>query len=44
MPYHILIRQCGNYEGLDETYFRVAVRTEKENQILVEALHAVEKD
>lgn len=44
MPYHILIRQCGNYEGLDETYFRVAVRTEEENRILMEALRAVEKD
>ena len=44
MPYHILIRQCGNYEGLDETYFRVAVRTEEENRILIEALRAVEKD
>lgn len=42
MPYHIFIRQCGNYEGLDETYFRVAVRTEEENQILIKALGAVE--
>ena len=44
MPYHILIRKCGNYEGLDETYFRVAVRTEEENRILIEALRAVGKD
>lgn len=37
-PYHIFIRQCGNYEGLDDTYFRVAVRTEEENKKLLEAL------
>ena len=44
MPYHIFIRQCGNYEGLGETYFRVAVRTEAENRRLMGALRAVEKE
>ena len=36
----ILIRDCGNYRGLDETYgyYRVAVRTEEENQELVRTL------
>ena len=34
----ILIRCCDNYEGLDDTYFRVAVRTEPENRRLIEAL------
>ena len=37
-PFHIFIRQCGNYEGLDNTYFRVAVRTEEENRKLLDAL------
>lgn len=44
MPHHIFIRQCGNYEGLDETYFRVAVRTEEENQVLIKALCVVGTD
>ncbi len=34
----IAIRVCDNYEGLDNHFFRVAVRTEKENQRLVDAL------
>ena len=35
---NILIRCCGNYQGLDHSYFRVAVRNHKENQILLDAL------
>ncbi len=35
------IRVCGNYQGLDDRYFRVAVRTESENQRLAEALKAI---
>ena len=34
----IAIRVCANYHGLDDTYFRVAVRTHDENQILLHAL------
>jgi cobyric acid synthase CobQ/L-threonine-O-3-phosphate decarboxylase len=34
----ILIRNCANYVGLDERYFRVAVRSEEDNVRLVEAL------
>ena len=41
LPYHILIRQCGNYTGLDESYFRLAVRTGRENQKLLETLRKV---
>jgi cobyric acid synthase CobQ/L-threonine-O-3-phosphate decarboxylase len=37
----IAIRVCDNYRGLDQRYFRVAVRTESENQRLAEALKAV---
>lgn len=40
-PYGIFIRQCGNYEGLDDTYFRLAVRTEEENRKLCKALQEV---
>jgi len=35
----IAIRVCANFEGLDERYFRVAVRTAEENQQLLDALH-----
>lgn len=35
---NILIRSCDNYVGLDGDYFRVAVRTRGENQILIDSL------
>ena len=41
LPFHILIRQCGNYTGLDKSYFRLAIRTDTENQKLLEALRKV---
>ncbi len=34
----IAIRPCANYDGLDDRFFRVAVRTEEENARLVAAL------
>ena len=40
-PFHIFIRQCGNYEGLDHTYFRLAVRREDENRKLIHALEKI---
>ncbi len=40
-PEHILIRQCGNYSGLDEKYFRIAVKTDEENKKLVKAFRKV---
>ena len=36
----IAIRVCDNYEGLHEQYFRVAVRSGKDNEQLVAALQA----
>lgn len=41
LHYGILIRCCDNYEGLDETYFRIAVRNSNENEKLLDGLHAV---
>ncbi len=35
----IMIRNCCNYEGLDASFFRIAVRTREENQQLVAAFH-----
>ena len=37
----ILLRGCGNYTGLDETWHRAAVRTNEENQRLIGALKEV---
>lgn len=34
----IAIRPCGNFRGLDERYFRVAVRTREQNERLCEAM------
>lgn len=31
----VLIRACGNYEGLDERYYRICVRTHEENLELI---------
>ncbi|SHO50122.1 cobyric acid synthase [Desulfopila aestuarii] len=38
LKHGILIRCCDNYEGLDDRYFRIAVRTAAENERMVEAL------
>ena len=35
---NILIRTCGNYTGLDQSFFRVAIRNRKENQLLLDNL------
>ncbi len=37
----ILIRDCGNYEGLTAGYYRIAVRTHSENTKLIDALTAI---
>ncbi len=40
-PYKIMIRQCGNYDGLDNSFFRLAVRRKNENHKFIEALRKV---
>ncbi len=40
---NILIRSCSNYVGLDENYYRLAVRNRKENSDLVKALREIFK-
>lgn len=37
----ILIRSCANYPGLDERYYRVAVKSPEDNDLLVSALRTV---
>lgn len=41
LSYHILLRSCGNYRGLDDTYYRVAVRKREENIFLLQCLKEI---
>lgn len=41
LKHRILIRSCQNYAGLDASYYRVAVRSHAENQILADALKEI---
>ena len=36
-----VVRGCGNYPGLDETWYRTAVRTQKENEQLLKSMREV---
>lgn len=40
----IIIRQCANFSGLDEKFYRIAVRTPSENERLIAALVNVIED
>ncbi len=39
----IIIRDCQNFSGLNEAYYRLAVRTKGENQSLINALQEIKK-
>ncbi len=41
LPFGIMIRNCANFRGLDGSFFRLAVRGEKENILLSERLREV---
>ena len=41
LKYGILIRSCKNYHSLDETYYRIAVRTAEENRAFAAALRQI---
>ena len=41
LEHRVVIRSCANFEGLDEHYFRVAVRTRVDNQRLLDGFAAV---
>ena len=41
LEHRIMIRTCGNYIGLDASYFRIAVRTAAENRRLLDALSEI---
>jgi len=36
----VAVRHCDNFDGLDSTYFRIAVRTEQENRVLLDGLRS----
>lgn len=37
----ILIRNCGNFKGLNDKFFRIAVRSHNENTVLISALRRI---
>lgn len=39
----ILIRDCSNYQGLSKGYYRIAVKSHKENEKLIQAFHNLEE-
>jgi len=41
---NIIIRDCSNFIGLNDKYFRVAVKTREENQKLLSALNLIIDD
>jgi threonine-phosphate decarboxylase len=41
VEHRVVLRSCANFEGLDEHYFRIGVRTRLQNQLLVQALKEV---
>ncbi len=41
LEHHLVLRDCSNYEGLPRGHFRCAVRTESENEALVQGISKV---
>lgn len=41
LPHGILIRRCGNYRGLDKTYYRTAVKDHESNMRLIRTMEQV---
>lgn len=41
MKENIIIRSCSNYNGLNENYYRIAVRTREENEVFLDTLRKV---
>ncbi|WP_206460292.1 pyridoxal phosphate-dependent aminotransferase [Anaerovorax sp. IOR16] len=40
---NIMVRSCGNYKGLTQDYFRIAVKLHEENKQLITALEEIRK-
>lgn len=43
MKENVIIRSCSNYNGLNENYYRIAVRTRKENEVFLGTLRKMLK-
>lgn len=41
LKYGVIIRKCSNFRGLSSSFFRIAVRTEEENETLVEVFQKI---
>ena len=41
LEHDILIRKCGNYRGLDDGYYRIAVKDRHSNEMLIEAMRKI---
>jgi threonine-phosphate decarboxylase len=41
VEHRVVLRSCANFEGLDEHYFRIGVRTRLQNELLVRAVEEV---
>jgi threonine-phosphate decarboxylase len=41
VEHRVVLRSCANFEGLDEQYFRIGVRTRSQNELLMRALKQV---
>lgn len=39
--YGILVRTCSNYKGLDDSYFRIAVKSKEDNEYLIKSLKKI---
>ena len=44
LQHKVLIRSCSNYIGLGDTYYRIAVKSQEENEKLVEVLQQIRKN
>lgn len=44
LKFGIMIRSCANYIGMDGSFYRIAVRREADNALLLNALHDILKD
>jgi threonine-phosphate decarboxylase len=41
LKYHILIRHCNNYVGLNEKFYRIAVKNKTQNNLLIEVMNKI---
>ena len=42
-PYHIMVRDCSNFDFLDDSYVRIAVKEKSKLKILRKALKAIDE-